>query len=227
MLYIVATPIGNLKDISLRALDVLKSVDIILCEDTRVTKKLLCRYEIKKQCLSYHQHSDEKKVNQIIDLLKQNKDIALVSDAGTPSISDPGNELIAVIKKELPELKIVPIPGASSLITCACVSGFPMSNFLFLGFPPKKNKRNKFFKKIEESIYPVVIFESTHRIKKTLEELTTITNNRDIVVCRELTKKFEKIYLGTANNILKQLGDTRPKGEFVIIISKNKKNQNK
>jgi len=220
MFYIIATPIGNLKDISLRALDILKSVDMILCEDTRVTKKLLSRYEIKKPCLSYHQHSNLVKINSIVDLLKQGKEIALVSDAGTPGVSDPGNELIAVIKKEIPALEIIPIPGPSALITAASIAGFPMNNFLFLGFPPKKNKRKRFFKKIDESKYSVIIFESTHRIKKTLEDLKLAINNRDIVVCRELTKKFEKIYRGTADSILKELDDKKPKGEFVIIISK-------
>ena len=209
-LYIVATPIGNLKDISLRALHILEEVDLILCEDTRVTKKLLSRYNIETPTQSYHQHSKLRKLNYILSLLKQGKNLALVSDSGTPSISDPGNKLIEKIK-DIAE--IIPIPGPNAAIAAASISGFPMDKFVFLGFPPHKKGRNKFFKEVAEYKYPVIIYESPHRIIKTLNELKDF----DVVVGRELTKKFETIYRGKVEDIIKQI---KPKGEFVIVINK-------
>ncbi len=212
-LYIVATPIGNLKDITLRALHIFEEVDLILCEDTRVTKKLLSRYNIKTPTQSYHQHSKLKKINYILNLLKQSKSLALVSDSGTPGISDPGNKLINHLAKSLPDLKIVPIPGPNAAVTAASISGFPMNKFVFMGFPPHKKGRQKFFKEVAESKYPVIIYESPYRILKTLKEL----GQKEIVVGRELTKKFETIYRDKAEEIIKQI---KPKGEFVIVINK-------
>src|SRR3989338_8866578 len=148
MLYIVATPIGNLEDISLRAISVLRSADFILAEDTRITRILLDKYNIKIQLISYHQHSQLQKVEQIIKLLKDDKNLALVSDAGTPGINDPGNFLIAKALEAIPDLKIVPIPGANAAITALSVSGFPSDKFIFLGFPPHKKGRQTFFKRI-------------------------------------------------------------------------------
>ena len=142
-LYIVATPIGNLGDITIRVIDTLKAVDVILCEDTRVTQKLLNHFDIKTKTLSYHQHSDDKKVTEIQQLLEQGKHLALVTDAGTPGISDPGNLLINQLQAAIPELVVVPIPGASAVITALSISGLPTDKFLFLGFPPHKNKRKK------------------------------------------------------------------------------------
>jgi len=145
-LYIVATPIGNLEDLSFRALRILSEVDLILCEDTRVTKKLLDRYQIKTPTLSYHQHSKLKKVDYILELLRKGKNLALVSDAGTPGISDPGNKLISEIMRQLGiQVKIIPVPGPSAVIAAASISGFPTDKFIFLGFPPTKKKRKKFF----------------------------------------------------------------------------------
>jgi len=219
ILYIVATPIGNLKDITLRALHVLEEVDLILCEDTRVTKKLLEHYSIRTPVESYHQHSRLKKMNKILDLLKSGKNLALVSDSGTPGISDPGNKLIKLLitnyglqvtDHEL-SINIIPIPGPSAVTAIASISGFSMDKFVFLGFPPHKKGRNKFFKEIAESKHPVVIYESPHRIIKTLKEL----GQKEVVICRELTKKFETIYRGKANEKIKQI---KPKGEFVIVI---------
>lgn len=209
-LYIVATPIGNLKDITLRALHILENVDLILCEDTRVTKKLLNYYNINTPVESYHQHSKISKVNKIINLLEQDKNLALVSDSGTPGISDPGNKLIEEIKNIA---EIIPIPGSNAVATIASVSGFPMDKFVFLGFPPHKKGRNKFFKEVAEYKYSVIIYESPHRIIKTLNELKDF----DIVVGRELTKKFETIYRGNVKEIIKQLEKEKPKGEFVIV----------
>ena len=218
-IYIVATPIGNLEDLSFRALRILSEVDLILCEDTRVTKKLLDHYQMKTPTLSYHQHSQLKKVDYILDLLKQNKNLALVSDAGTPGVSDPGNKLIStIITSPGLVVKIVPVPGPSAVTAAASISGFPMDKFVFVGFPPTKRKRKKFFEEIVNSKYPVIFYESPYRIMKTLNELKVINDKLPIVVCRELTKKFETIYRGTIEEISKQLGKSEVKGEFVVVV---------
>ena len=218
-LYIIGTPIGNLKDITLRALEVLKEVDLILCEDTRVTKKLLEHYQIKKPLLNYHQHSRLKKVNYILELLKQGKNLALVSDAGTPGISDPGNLLVyEAIERLREKVEIIPIPGPSAATAAASISGFPMDKFLFLGFPPTKRKRKKFFEAVVKSKYPVIFYESPYRIIKTLKELSSFIGDREIVVCREVTKKFETIYRGKIEEVIKEI-EKNPRGEFVVIVS--------
>jgi len=226
ILYIVATPIGNLEDLSFRALRILNEVDLILCEDTRVTKKLLDHYGIKTPVLSYHQHSKLTKINYILELLKQGKNLALVSDAGTPGISDPGNKLINEIVEKVEMVEIVPIPGASAVATAASISGFPMDKFLFLGFPPTKRKRKKFFEEVINSKYPVIFYESPYRIIKTLIELKleakTYNLEPKIVVCRELTKKFETIYRGKIEEVIKKIEENKVKGEFVVIINKSK-----
>src|SRR4030042_5963381 len=220
ILYIVATPIGNLEDVSKRALRILAEVDLILCEDTRKTKRLLDVYNIKKQTLSYHQHSKLEKTDYIIDLLKAGKNLALVSDAGTPGISDPGNLLIKEVVRTLGDkVKIVPAPGASAVTIAASVSGFPTDRFLFLGFPPVKNKRKKFFAEVVSSKYPVIFFESPYRILKTLEELKNMNKELEVVVCRELTKAFETIYRGNIEKVIKDVQNDKIKGEFVIIIN--------
>lgn len=232
-LYIVSTPIGNLSDCSQRALDALKRADLILAEDTRQTRKLLSHFDIKTPLLSYHQHSKLNKVDYILSLLKQGKALALVSDAGTPGIADPGNQLVEAVVKELGQaVKIIPIPGPCALTTAASVSGFPMDKFLFLGFPPAKNKRQKFFQEALASKYPVILYESPHRILKTLKELSSLQgkelssfqNPLRLVVCRELTKLHETIYRGTAEEVISQLKKEfptgPPKGEFVIILKK-------
>jgi len=224
-LYIVATPIGNLSELSLRAIETLKGVDLILCEDTRVTRKLLAHYQIKTPVLSYHQHRELRKVEYIIKLLKEDKNFALVSDAGTPGISDPGNKLVEKAIESLGDrVKIVPVSGPSAITAAASISGFPMDKFIFMGFPPAKKKRGKFFKEIVNSKYPVIFYESPYRIIKTLNELkdSLICHGRinafKIVVCRELTKKFETVYRGTIEETLKQLGKSKVKGEFVVVV---------
>jgi len=211
-LYIIATPIGNLKDITIRALHVLEDVDLILCEDTRVTKKLLNYYNIRTPVQSYHQHSKLKKINYILNLLKDGKKLALVSDSGTPGISDPGSKLINHLIEKLPELEIVPIPGSSAITAVASICGFPMDKFVFKGFPPHKKGRNKYFKEVVESKYPVILYESPHRIIKALNKLKDF----EVVVGRELTKKFETVYRGKVEDIIEQI---EPKGEFVIVIN--------
>jgi len=221
--YIVATPIGNLDDVSKRALQTLSEADLILCEDTRVTKKLLERYNIKTQTLSYHQHSRLWKIDYILSLLKQGKNLALVSNAGTPGISDPGNLLVnEAIKRLSDEVKIVPVPGSSAVTAAASVSGFPTDRFLFLGFPPTKRKRRKFFVEAVNSKYPVIFYESPYRIIKTLKDIGSLVGDREIVVCRELTKKFETIYRGTTEEVLNQLEKSETKGEFVVVIEGKK-----
>jgi 16S rRNA (cytidine1402-2'-O)-methyltransferase len=225
-LYIVATPIGNLEDISLRALRILKEVDLILCEDTRVTKKLLNRYQIQKPLLSYHQHSKLQKIDYIISLLKEGKNLALVSDSGTPGISDPGNKLVNEVVKWLSDrVKIIPIPGPSALTCAASVSGFPMDKFLFLGFLPKKKKRKEILEEIVKSKYPVIFYESPYRILRTLKELKEAMNSEqratnNIVVARELTKKFETIYRGKIDEVIEEIEKNTIKGEFVVILGK-------
>lgn len=233
-LYIVATPIGNLKDVSIRALEILNSVDLILCEDTRVTQKLLNHFDIKTKTLSYHQHSKLKKTDYILKILEEGKNLALVSDAGTPGVSDPGNKLISVIttKPSLAgEIKIVPIPGSSAVTAAASISGFPMDKFVFLGFPPAKKKRKKFFDQVIDSKYPVVFYESPYRILKTLKELNILytkhkMQDTKLVVCRELTKKFETIYRGSIGEVIKALENPpageKVKGEFVVIFEGTK-----
>jgi len=218
--YIIATPIGNLEDISRRALRILAEVDLILSEDTRTTKKLLDHYEIKTPTLSYHQHSKLKKVEYIIQLLREGKNLALVSDAGTPGISDPGNKLINTILTSLNLIKIIPIPGSSAITAAASISGFPMDKFLFLGFPPTKRKRKIFFEEVVDSKYPVIFYESPHRILKTLTELNIINKNLSIVVCRELTKRFETVYRGNIGEVIEEIKKGEIKGEFVVVVGK-------
>jgi 16S rRNA (cytidine1402-2'-O)-methyltransferase len=222
-LYIVATPIGNLEDLTFRALRILSEVDLILSEDTRVTKKLLDHYQIKTPTLSYHQHSKLQKIEYIIGLLKEGKNLALVSDAGTPSISDPGNKLVELVIEELGDrVKVIPVPGSSAVTVAASISGLPMDKFLFLGFPPVKKKRNKFFEEIANSKYPVIFYESPYRIVKTLNELRIMDKELIIVVCRELTKKFETIYRGRIEEVIKEIEKNVIKGEFVVIVKKRK-----
>ena len=218
-LYIVATPIGNLEDITKRALRILSEVDLILCEDTRVTKKLLERYQIKTPTLSYHQHSKLQKIEYIIELLRQGKNLALVSDAGTPGVSDPGNQLVDEAMKQCGNLTIMPIPGPSALAAAASISGFPMDRFLFLGFPPQKRKRKKFFEEIVAFKYPVIFYESPYRILKTLEALRIMNRELRIMVGRELTKKFETIYRGEIGEVLEQIKQGEIRGEFTVIVA--------
>ncbi len=230
-LYIVATPIGNLEDITLRALRVLREVDLILCEDTRVTKKLLNCYEIQKPLLSYHHHSKLSRVEKIVEHLENGKNLALVSDAGTPGIQDPGNRLISEILESQKSkvksqnfgkdfFKIIPIPGPSAMTAIASVAGINMDKFLFLGFPPHKKGRETFFRGVAESKYPVIYFESPHRFLKNLELLEKLKPDAKLIVGRELTKVFEEIVGGEVREIRKKWGEKaerQKRGEFVII----------
>ena len=224
-LYIVATPIGNMEDITLRALRILKEVDVVLCEDTRVTKKLLSKYEIDTPTMSYHAHSQASKHEKIIEMLREGKNLALVSDAGTPTISDPGVMLVAQVRKDLPEVDVVPIPGVSAVITALSASGIPSSEFLFLGFLPHKKGRETLFKEIATTKRTTVFYESPHRVMKTLESLRTFLKEGDgegrvITIGRELTKIHEQIISGTAEELIVYFEDhpDKVRGEFVVVV---------
>lgn len=226
-LYIVATPIGNLEDITLRALRVLKEVDFVLSEDTRVTKKLLNHYEIDTPTISFHEHSDEKQYQRILDILAEGKDLALVTDAGTPGISDPGPRLINFLREkegagEIDGLKIVPVPGASSLSTAISASGVHANDFYFAGFIPKKKGKQTFLKSLEEwskNFGAVIFFESGHRILKTVLGIKEFYPEAKITLDKELTKIHETIISGSCDEIIAFLEDEKhTKGEFVVIV---------
>ncbi len=221
--YIIATPIGNMEDITLRAIDTLKSVDLILCEDTRVTKKLLDRYEIKKPTMSYHAQSKLAKVDKIFELLEEGKNIALVSDAGTPGISDPGAMLVSKIKETFGEdiVRVIPIPGVSAVITALSASGLPTHEFTFLGFLPHKKGRETLFKEIAEAKRTMVFYESPHRILKTLESLAKFCPDKKVCIARELTKIYEEFKTGSAEELLAYLTQNplKQKGEFTVLVS--------
>ena len=211
-LYIVATPIGNLEDITLRALRVLKEVDLIAAEDTRQTLKLLNHYEINKPLISYHRHNEETKSDILIEKLRNGENIALVSDAGTPGICDPGEE---VIKKAIEDnIEVIPIPGACAMINALIVSGISTKEFEFLGFLPlnKKLRRQK-LKEIENSSKTIIIYEAPHKMKTTLGDLKEILKDRKIVLARELTKIHEEFIRKSIDNL---------KGEMILIIEGNK-----
>lgn len=229
ILRIVATPIGNLEDISLRALRILRESDYILCEDTRVTYKLLKYYEIKTPTISYHQHSGKLKVDKIIELLKDSKNLALVTDAGTPGISDPGGKLVSLIRAEFGDSVLVEsVPGVSALAAAISIAGSGFDRFLFLGFLPHKKGRQTMLRQIFSSQYPAVIYESKHRILKLLEEIIKIENESGeklrVKVARELTKMHESFYLGNSSDVLAELNKdaNNLKGEFVVLIKKLK-----
>lgn len=226
ILYVVATPIGNLEDITLRALRVLREVDLILCEDTRVTQKLLQRFEIKKTLLSYHQHSRLQRIDEVLRNLKDGNNVALVTDAGTPGISDPGNVLVRhVIDQCGQDVKVISVPGASALTSAASISGLPSDRFLFLGFLPHKKGRETLIKSITESKETVIFYESPHRIIKSLKRLNEIVSpERKVVVLRELTKKFEDRIGETIENCLAYFENNPDKvrGEFVVVVGGKK-----
>ncbi len=217
-LFIVATPIGNLEDLTFRALRILKEVDAVVCEDTRVTGKLLKHFAISKLLHSLHEHSDEAHINRCVDELLSGKSIAYVSDAGTPGVNDPGGKLVeAAIRKGV---TVVPIPGPSALTAAISVCGFPMDEFTYLGFVPHKKGRETMFKEIAARESASVFFESTHRIEKTLSQLMVfLKKDRKVFVGRELTKMHETLYRGTIEEVTKRLQSTSLKGEFVVIVA--------
>ncbi len=217
-LYIVATPIGNLKDITLRALEILEKVDIIACEDTRIAIKLLNHYNIKKPLVSCHQHSRASKFDLIIEKLLKGKNIAFVTDAGTPGISDAGNQLVELALKQ--KVKVVPIPGPSAVLALASVAGIDLKKFIFLGFPPHKKGRETFFKEVAAQKYPVIYFESQYRLIKNLEFLGKLAPEKKIIIGRELTKFFEEVWRGSIADYNQFIKEKKPliKGEITIIV---------
>ena len=218
-LYLVSTPIGNLEDITLRALRILKEVDLIAAEDTRQTRRLLTHYDLHTPLTSYFEGNQQtKKCDKLIARLTAGETIALVSDAGTPIISDPGYPLLrSCIDAEIP---IVPIPGASAVITAASVSGLPLHNFAFEGFlSPKAGKRKRQLSVLSDEERTLIFFESPHRICRFLEAVLEVIGDRELVVARELTKKFEEIFRGNVSEALQRFRDTEPRGEFTIIIA--------
>lgn len=220
--YIIATPIGNMGDITLRAIDTLKAVDLILCEDTRETKKILDKYNISKPTMSYHAQSKLGKTDKIFELLEEGKNLALVSDAGTPGISDPGALLVSKIKEHFNNsVKVIPIPGATALITALSGSGLPTHEFTFLGFLPHKKGRETLFKEIASSERTMVFYESPHRILKTLESLVKFCPTKKVCIARELTKIYEEFKTGTPSEVLEYFNKNKDKqrGEFTVIVA--------
>ncbi len=213
----VSTPIGNLEDITLRALRILKEVDLIACEDTRRTNLLLKHYNIKNSLTSYHDYNKEKKTPELIDFLKSKKSLALVSDAGTPGIADPAYFLVK--RAILEGIEIIPVPGVSAFLSAVVVSGLPTDKFCFENFlPSKKTKRKKRLKELEDEKRTLIFYESPHRFTKTLEDLHQILGERDIVVARELTKKFEEIKRGKVTEIKEYFEKKKMKGEIVLLV---------
>jgi len=227
VLSVIATPIGNLEDISARALRLLKEADFILCEDTRQTRRLLDYYGIKTATLSYHQHSNPAKEKRILNLLRAGKNLALVTDAGTPGVSDPGSRLVSLVREQLAgQTEIVSIPGPSALAAALAVVGVGFDRFLFLGFLPHKKGRQSQLQEITRSHYPVVLYESKHRIAKLLTELSNLNKqeklNLRVYLARELTKMHESFYFGPPDELLEIINSdpNNLKGEFVVLIQK-------
>lgn len=221
-LYVVSTPIGNLEDISLRAIRTLKEVDLIACEDTRNTRKLLSHYQIKKPLTSYHEHNEKEKAEELLRQLRTGKNIALVSDAGTPGISDPGFRLVKAASEN--GIDVISVPGPSAAVAALSVSGLPTSSFSFFGFLPKtKNKKEDFLKEIRGLEQTLIFYESSRRVIDTLVSIFEVFGDRQISVSRELTKMFEETIMGKISNVIERLRDKITlKGEFTIVVGGNR-----
>jgi len=218
-LYIVATPIGNLEDMTFRAIRIMKEVFIVFCEDTRTTRVLMNKYDIKTKTESFHAQSPLSKIDHIENLLKGGKDLALVSDAGTPGISDPGMLLVSEIRKRLPDVSVIAIPGPSALTSAVSVAGKPLHEFVFLGFLPHKKGRQTIFNEIKTGERPYIFYESPHRIEKTLESL--LDSNKTVTILREITKIHESYVSGSAKEVLETFKNNPQtiRGEFVVIVN--------
>ncbi len=217
MLYIVATPIGNLEDLSARTIRTLKEVDLIAAEDTRTSGILLKRYEITTPKTSFHSYSDDRKVEELVEMMLAGKDVALISDAGTPGISDPGFLLVRAARKA--GIQVSPIPGPAAFLAALSASGLPINHFLYLGFLPMKKGRRTMLKKLQEEENTLVFYESPHRILKTLKEFSEYFPERKLVIAREITKIFEEFASGTAAELFEHFNKKTPKGEFVVIMA--------
>jgi 16S rRNA (cytidine1402-2'-O)-methyltransferase len=216
-LYIVSTPIGNLKDITLRAIEILKEVDFILCEDTRTSGNLLNHFEIKKELISLNAFNEKSKIGQIVNRILSNQTAALISDAGTPLISDPGVRLVSTCIDK--EIEIIPVPGPVALVAALSMSGLPTDAFVFEGFLPQKKGRQSKLKELAEENRTIVLYESMYRIEKLLKELKEFLPERFIVVCREITKKFEETWRGFPKDLVELFPEKISKGEFVVVIA--------
>ena len=216
-LYIVSTPIGNLEDITLRALRILKEADLICAEDTRVTRRLLGHYGIENHLLSYHSHNEQGRIPQLLRLLGEGKNIALVSDAGTPGISDRAHKLVKTLLRE--NIDIEPVPGATACITALVASGLPTDRFVYEGFLPRKKGRQTKLQFLNQEPGTIIIYESTHRIQKTIEDIVKHMGNRYIVISRELTKLYEEFIRGYAEDVLVELQTRKLKGEIVLLVA--------
>lgn len=216
-LYIVSTPIGNLKDITFRAVETLQEASFIACEDTRVTGFLLNHYQIKKELVSFNAVSEKNKTEYVLNRIKSGESCALVSDAGTPGISDPGARLISAAIKE--GIEVVPIPGVTAAITALTLSGFHTDSFIFEGFLPQKKGRQKQLTALKDEERTIILYESPYRMEKLLKELTEYMPDREVVICRELTKKFEEIRRGKPAELASSFNENINKGEFVVVIS--------
>jgi 16S rRNA (cytidine1402-2'-O)-methyltransferase len=220
-LYIVPTPIGNLEDMTYRAVRILKEVDMVFCEDTSVTQRLFKEYDIETKTSVFHANSSERDFRRIIEALQEGKNIALVSDAGMPTISDPGVSIVKRVYEEVDEVQVVALPGATALTTALAVSGVSSATFTFFGFLPQKKRRETVFKKIVENTHTSVFYESVHRIEKTLESLKEkLEEERMVVVCKELSKMHEEVVRGTASYVAAYFVEHKDKvrGEFVVIV---------
>lgn len=216
-LYIVSTPIGNLEDVTLRALRTLKEVDLIAAEDTRRTRKLLSHYQIHTPLVSYYTYNRLRREKYLLARLRGGKDIALVSEAGTPGISDPGYSLIQVAVEE--GINLIPVPGPSALISALSIAGLPANSFLFLGFlSPKSGRRRRQLKDVSAEPRTIVFYESPHRLLSTLRDILEVLGDRLVVITRELTKKYEEVARGKARELLDKFTRTKPRGEFVLIV---------
>lgn len=216
-LYVVSTPIGNLKDITLRALEILKEVNIIACEDTRRTTILLRHYAITNKLFSYHEFNKVKQTPYLIEQLRDNRAVAVVSDAGTPGISDPGFYLVREALRN--GVKVIPIPGPSAFLSALVVSGLPTDRFVFEGYLPKKpGKRSRRLSELKDERRTIILYESPMRIRKLLNEMASAYGDRDIVLARELTKKFETISRGKISELMEGLPEDKVRGEFVVLI---------
>ncbi|MCX5774004.1 MAG: 16S rRNA (cytidine(1402)-2'-O)-methyltransferase [Fusobacteria bacterium] len=220
MLYVVGTPIGNLEDMTFRAVRILKSVDIIFAEDTRQTKKLLNHYEIETTIYSYHMHNREHQIINILNLLNEGKTIALVTDAGMPCISDPGFELVEAVQNA--KIKVESVPGPTALTTAAAISGINLRRFVFEGFLPKKKGRQTYFTYLKDEKRPIVFYESPYRVLKSLKDIEKYFGNVHVVIARELTKMYEEVIKGPVSELITKLEAKPIKGEVVIIVEKER-----
>ena len=218
MLFIVSTPIGNLSDITLRAIEVLRQSELVLAEDTRTALKLFARHNIRAPLMSYNEHNEQLRISQAMPLLREGKSVSLISESGTPLISDPGYRLVR--ECSINQIQIVPVPGPSAILAALVVSGMPTDSFIFQGFLPKgEGKRKNLLKSLSENKKTMIFYESPHRIHKTIKAIAELLPSWGIAVCRELTKKYEEVIRGTVEDVSKRILSSEPRGEYVLVLS--------